>query len=801
MMLLPETELFQRFRVLRQDDGGQWVLGRSRLGVTYRAVDTTLDLPVALRVVEARLLGHERTRERFLHAVRTLAGLRHRHVARVHHLGHDEQHFFYATEFIDGETIEEFVARHGAQPWRFALSLALQATQALLTAHERQLTHGSLTATSVLLADEVGEDESVVKIVGFDLSGWWHAENNTGSHDSHPAGPERATGLAPGIRSDIHGLGALLWHLLAGAPFSGGRPGREAGRPSPHTSSRHRLPAAVPGSVRTLLTRLLDVEYAQRFQSAGEVARALKLCWRQLPSVNVQTPRRHFGSDEDGDDEFEEFSDQSPIPPRAHFSRRTPHHAPGKHPPVVREPEARDEMVFLPEGKEPPVPPPDTTPVGGSTVSNLADFAPVVADDRLKASAPPAAADAKISAVPTVATAPKGEKLWSDPTLASSAAEKKGWAAVWLVVPLVLCLGALWGWFVSGSPLPSFLRASPEALPTPFAATPRPEMTPVPTPPRQPSPTLAPAMPKPVPGETPVPPFPSPTPTVVEAPALTDADQARNAACERFLIQARERAALGFWNDVVTACSQVLDVQPQWLEALCLRGEAYAIISEPSKATEDYSRAVQEPMVEARDRLQLCIAYAFLGQSDKAREEFEKSTGFVPVSSQDFRLRGRAYATETMHAAALKDFDEAVHLSPGYADALRAQGDVYVTIKDDKAAIASYTKALAINPQYTLGLRNRGLAYLRLHNDPLALKDFDAAIQFESGNPLFFDDRGALFLSEKRYTPAVKDFSEAIRLNPNFVPSYEHRASAYRAMGNTEAAKRDESTAKAKATR
>jgi serine/threonine protein kinase len=76
------------------------------MGVTYKALDTDLQCPVALKVMNADLMADEVNRNRFLREARAVAGLRHSNVASVYHLAKDEEQSFYATEFIDGETAE-----------------------------------------------------------------------------------------------------------------------------------------------------------------------------------------------------------------------------------------------------------------------------------------------------------------------------------------------------------------------------------------------------------------------------------------------------------------------------------------------------------------------------------------------------------------------------------------------------------------------------------------------------------------------------------------------------------------------
>jgi hypothetical protein len=98
------------YEVLTHNDGTPVELGHGAMGVTYRAIDINLRCPVALKVVNARLLNDETARLRFVREARAAARLRHPNVAGVFHLGRTGKNYFYAMEFVEGETLESLRA-------------------------------------------------------------------------------------------------------------------------------------------------------------------------------------------------------------------------------------------------------------------------------------------------------------------------------------------------------------------------------------------------------------------------------------------------------------------------------------------------------------------------------------------------------------------------------------------------------------------------------------------------------------------------------------------------------------------
>src|SRR6478752_885487 len=110
---MPAAERYQQYEVLRREDGSLWELGRGAMGITYKGFDTSLRCPVALKVINSSYLNSEVARQRFLREARAAASLRHQNVASVFQLGTDHESYFYAMEFIDGETVDDYVRRKG----------------------------------------------------------------------------------------------------------------------------------------------------------------------------------------------------------------------------------------------------------------------------------------------------------------------------------------------------------------------------------------------------------------------------------------------------------------------------------------------------------------------------------------------------------------------------------------------------------------------------------------------------------------------------------------------------------------
>ncbi|MBE7220548.1 MAG: serine/threonine protein kinase, partial [Caulobacteraceae bacterium] len=164
-----EGETFGHYQVLRRPDGSLWELGRGAMGVTYKAFDTNLRCHVALKVISADYIHSETAGQRFIREARVAARVRHPHIATVHHLGVDPQGFFYAMEFIDGETLESLVERVGPLGLETTLRIGLQVARALAAASRQGLIHRDIKPANLMVIhqDEDGEDRLFVKMIDF----------------------------------------------------------------------------------------------------------------------------------------------------------------------------------------------------------------------------------------------------------------------------------------------------------------------------------------------------------------------------------------------------------------------------------------------------------------------------------------------------------------------------------------------------------------------------------------------------------------------------------------------------------
>ncbi|HWC18357.1 MAG TPA: hypothetical protein VG498_15150, partial [Terriglobales bacterium] len=98
---------FDNYEVMLDEAGRPIELGRGAMGVTYKALDVDLRRPVTVKIISERYVGDESARLRFMREARAAARVRHTNVASVFHLGSTGENYFYAMEFVEGETLQK----------------------------------------------------------------------------------------------------------------------------------------------------------------------------------------------------------------------------------------------------------------------------------------------------------------------------------------------------------------------------------------------------------------------------------------------------------------------------------------------------------------------------------------------------------------------------------------------------------------------------------------------------------------------------------------------------------------------
>jgi hypothetical protein len=193
------------------------VVGTGGMATVFRAFDTVLERPVALKVLDEDQTSDEQSLERFSHEARAVARLAHPNIVAVLDRGEQGGRKFIVFEHVEGETLKERIEREAPLPPREVAELGAAVARALDCAHTNDVVHRDIKPQNVLLTAD-----GVPKVTDFGIA---RSAASSGSTDpgtvlgtSSYIAPEQARGERVGPETDVYSLGCVLFELLTGRP-------------------------------------------------------------------------------------------------------------------------------------------------------------------------------------------------------------------------------------------------------------------------------------------------------------------------------------------------------------------------------------------------------------------------------------------------------------------------------------------------------------------------------------------------------------------------------------------------------
>ena len=250
-------------------------LGAGAMGRVFRAVHTGLDRAVALKVLRPDMLQDPGSVRRFLREARSIAQLDHPHIVAVYDAGEAGGLFFIAMKLLEGETLQAMLTRDGALPIERTVRIGSQLASALDYAHARDVAHLDVKPANVI----VGKNDWAW-LTDFSIAQALHpGATRSATITGTPLymSPEQIQGEGLDSRADIYSLGVLLYQMCSGrTPFEGQFVTvMYAHLHTPPPDIRSFLPDMSP-DLASVIHRALAKDPAERYQTAGDVVRALR---------------------------------------------------------------------------------------------------------------------------------------------------------------------------------------------------------------------------------------------------------------------------------------------------------------------------------------------------------------------------------------------------------------------------------------------------------------------------------------------------------------------------------------------
>ena len=279
------------------------LLGEGGMGVVYRAWDTKLSRPVAIKFLSEQL-ADAAARRRFQREARTASSLNHPHILTVYDAGEFDGQHYLVTEFVDAGSLHDW-ARREKPSWRQAVALLIGVADGLATAHAAGILHRDIKPGNILVASN-----GYAKLADFGLAKLQESEATAeASHSSKESltrpgmilgtipymSPEQASRKRLDPRSDVFSFGVVLYELLAGRrPFEGATD-LETLQAVVHCDPDP-LPVGISLALRMVVEKALEKEPAERYQTMRDfvvdLKRALRLKTVEMPALERGSRKR-----------------------------------------------------------------------------------------------------------------------------------------------------------------------------------------------------------------------------------------------------------------------------------------------------------------------------------------------------------------------------------------------------------------------------------------------------------------------------------------------------------------------------
>jgi serine/threonine protein kinase/tetratricopeptide (TPR) repeat protein len=280
-------------------------LARGGMGVVYRALDTTLNREVALKVLPPDVVTDPDRRRRFLREAQTASQLEHAHIGVIHEVGEADGVSFIAMELLRGDSLATVISGRGLTTSR-ALELAAEIAEGLARAHDQGVIHRDLKPANVMVTDD-----GHAKIIDFGLAKAIESETtpdaatiaastDLGSIKGTAAymSPEQTRGAKLDARSDVFSFGVVLYQMLSGrlpfqAPSYVDTLHAIVHDPAPPlTLAGSNVPVGERDDLQRILDKCLAKDPAARYQTVRDLVVDLRDARRRLDSGITSTVAR-----------------------------------------------------------------------------------------------------------------------------------------------------------------------------------------------------------------------------------------------------------------------------------------------------------------------------------------------------------------------------------------------------------------------------------------------------------------------------------------------------------------------------
>ncbi|MBR5430501.1 MAG: Stk1 family PASTA domain-containing Ser/Thr kinase [Firmicutes bacterium] len=260
-------------------------LGAGGTAIVYRGQDMLLNRAVTIKILREEFVNNGDLVRRFRHEAQAVASLSHPNIVSVYDVGYEENMHYIVMEFVEGESLKEYIKRKGPLRLSEACNIITQILAGVQHAHEHGIVHRDIKPHNILLSVD-GRAKVTDFGIAVGMSDVTMTYNSTtrimGS--VHYISPEQVQGQPATDRSDIYSCGVVFYEMLTGrVPYQGETPISIAMQ---HVQGELLLPnqvnPQVPASVSYVVTRAMRRNPETRYESAADMADAVKAAYQSV---------------------------------------------------------------------------------------------------------------------------------------------------------------------------------------------------------------------------------------------------------------------------------------------------------------------------------------------------------------------------------------------------------------------------------------------------------------------------------------------------------------------------------------
>ncbi len=256
------------------------LIGSGGMGVVFKAFDTDLNRPVAIKVLAPHLAGIGAARQRFAREARAVAAVVHEHIVAIYNVESNDPAPFLVMQYVAGESLQQRIDRCGPLKLPEILRIAMQTSAGLAAAHAQGLVHRDIKPANILL--EQGVERALLTDFGLARASDDASLTHTGYHLGTPQymSPEQASGEPIDARSDLFSLGSVIYSMCTGRPPFRAETTLGVLRRISDQEPRpmREVNAEIPEWLEQLVARLHEKSADKRFSSAAEVRDLIQQC-------------------------------------------------------------------------------------------------------------------------------------------------------------------------------------------------------------------------------------------------------------------------------------------------------------------------------------------------------------------------------------------------------------------------------------------------------------------------------------------------------------------------------------------